>query len=250
MKIVNLTPENASEHSFFCIKNVKETGFKAKLDWFAKRIQEGLKLKVIYADDGKQIGFIEYIPTEYAWRPIEADNWLFIQCIMVYPNKYRNSGAASILINKAIEDAKNAGKVGVCTMTSKGPWIATKNLFSKAGFKKVEKRGRFELMALKLKEDAPDPMLIDWENQLHDYKGWHLLYADQCPLHDKGVKALIKSANEKGIDLQVRKIETSAEAKQMPSGFGVFTLIHDGKLLEDHYISRTRFETILGKELN
>lgn len=52
-----------------------------------------------------------------------------------------------------------------------------------------------------------------------------------------------------GIDLNVKKIETVKEAKQAPSGFGVFSLLHNGKLLEDHYISATRFRNILKKEM-
>lgn len=250
MRIVEISTENAEEHSFFCIKNTREPGFHAKLDWFNRRQKEGLKLKVSYADNGKQIGFIEYVPAEYAWRPVDAPDWLFIHCIMVYPDKYRNTGVAAELINQAVRDAKKKAKNGVCTMTSQGPWIATNKLFSKMGFKKVDNRGRFELMALHLKDSTPAPKLIDWEIKLFDYKGWHLLYADQCPWHEKGVRALIKSASETGIDLKVKKVESAIEAKQIPSGFGVFALIHNGKLLEDHYISKRRFETIIEKELN
>ena len=65
------------------------------------------------------------------------------------------------------------------------------------------------------------------------------------PWHKKGVYALVESASEKGINLKVKKIETSAEAKKMPAGFGVFALVKDGILLEDHYISKRRFETII-----
>ncbi|WP_282134916.1 hypothetical protein [Seonamhaeicola maritimus] len=52
-----------------------------------------------------------------------------------------------------------------------------------------------------------------------------------------------------GIDLKVSKINTVEEAKNAPSGFGVFNLLRDGRLLEDHYISGTRFRNILEKEL-
>ena len=104
-------------------------------------------------------------------------------------------------------------------------------------------------MALKLTKDDDEPGLMDWESGLPEFKGWHLVYADQCPWHDKGVKAIIQYAAENGLDLKVRKIETSRDAQNMPSGFGVFALIKDGKLLEDHYISNRRFETIVEKEL-
>lgn len=249
MKIVNVSPENTEEHSFFCIKNIKEPGFKAKNKWFNKRYSEGLRIKVVYSNDEKLVGFIEYVPAEFAWRPVDADNWLFIHCIMVYPNKYRSSGAATNLINEAISEAKEKGLNGVCTMSSQGSWIATKQLFLKAGFEKADKKGRFELMSYRLKPDAINPKFIDWENELKKYNGWHLRYADQCPWHEKGVQALIKSAAERKIKLNIKKIKSSSEAKKMPSGFGVFALIKDGKLLEDHYISKRRFETIVEKEM-
>ena len=36
MIITDITPGNAIKESFFCIKNIKEPGFKAKQDWFTK----------------------------------------------------------------------------------------------------------------------------------------------------------------------------------------------------------------------
>jgi hypothetical protein len=55
-------------------------------------------------------------------------------------------------------------------------------------------------------------------------------------------------AGEAGINLKIKKITSSQEAKNGPSGFGVFALLKDGKLLEDHYISETRFRSIVKKE--
>ena len=56
-------------------------------------------------------------------------------------------------------------------------------------------------------------------------------------------------ADEYGIDLKVKKIIKAEEARNGPSGFGVYSLLYNGKLLEDHYISSTRFKNILKKEL-
>jgi len=66
----------------------------------------------------------------------------------------------------------------------------------------------------------------------------------------KGVLAIRQFAEEKGLKLNVNRITSSDEAKQFPSGFGVFALVKDGKLPEDHFISKKRFKTILEKELN
>jgi hypothetical protein len=47
----------------------------------------------------------------------------------------------------------------------------------------------------------------------------------------------------------VIKLVTPREAQNAPSGFGTFALLKDGKLLGDHYLSRTRFENIIRQEM-
>ena len=58
---------------------------------------------------------------------------------------------------------------------------------------------------------------------------------------------LLELANSEGIDLRITKITSAEQARRSPSGFGVFSLVHDGELIEDHYISKTRFSSILSK---
>ncbi|MDB4271052.1 YoaP domain-containing protein, partial [bacterium] len=89
----------------------------------------------------------------------------------------------------------------------------------------------------------------DWTTNQKKYKGWHLVYADQCPWHEKSVFALLNTALDYGIDLNVTKLNNANEAKEAPSGYGVFSLLHNGRLIEDHYLSATRFRNILKKEL-
>ena len=248
-EVVDVTPENVEEHTLYCIKDVKSRGSKQKQSWFEQRYREGLRLKIAKDLGNRMLGFIEYIPAEKAWRPVEAPGYMFIHCIMVYPNRYKNLGIGKRLIDIAEADAGNQAMEGVCVMTSKGPWIATKALFEKQGYLQFEQKGRFELMVKQFESTALGPRLIDWTAQQKQYKGWHLVYADQCPWHDKAAVAIQQTAEEHGIDLTLHKLTTSDEAKNAPSGFGVFSLLHDGKLIEDHYISATRFKNILKKYL-
>ena len=76
-----------------------------------------------------------------------------------------------------------------------------------------------------------------------------MVYADQCPWHEKSVAAILEVAMDYEIEIKITKIKTGKEAKKAPSGFGVFNLLYDGILVEDHYISATRFKNILKKEL-
>ena len=246
MEIIHVTPENAEQETFFCIKDIKSPGFNSKLRWFEKRYAEGLRLKILKINK-KLIGFIEYVPADKAWRPINAPEFMFIHCIVVYSKKDRSKGFGAILVEEVVKEARAKGLSGVCTMTSKGAWVAEKDIFEQNGFAIVEKRGRFELLSKKWGEEAQDPQLIDWTKNQKKYRGWHLIYADQCPWHEKSAFDLLNTAMDFGIDLNVKKIESVKEAKEAPSGFGVFNLLHDGKLLEDHYISSTRFKNILKK---
>ena len=249
-KIITVTPENVKQETLFCVKDITNPGFENKRKWLEKRYKEGLQLKILKNADDKMIGFIEYVPAKYAWRPVDADNYMFIHCMYVYSKKDRNKGYGTLLINEAEREAKSNNMYGVCVMTSKGVWIANKSIFENNGFIEVDRRGRFELLSKKWNTTASNPTLMDWTAEQEKYQGWHLLYADQCPWHEKSVEAILNVAMDHDIDLKVEKIKTAKEAKHAPSGYGVFNLLHNGKLLEDHYISATRFRNILKKELS
>lgn len=250
MKIVEVTPENAVKETFFCIKDNKRQGFEDKLKWFERSYIEGLKIKILKNDKDKMIGFIEYVPAKNAWRPVDADNYMFIHCTYIYSKKDRSKGYGSILLEDAEKEAKAKGLDGLCVITSTGGWLANKSLFEKNGFEQIEVKDRFELLSKTWNSNTKKPKFHNWTNQQKKYKGWHLLYADQCPWHEKSVAAMLNVAMDYGVDLKVSKINTVEEAKMAPSGFGVFNLLRDGRLIEDHYLSATRFRNILKNELN
>jgi len=249
VKIIDVTPENVQKETLFCIKDVKNPGFHSKKRWFEKQHKEGLRMKILKDDTKKMIGFIEYVPASQAWRPVDASNFMFIHCMYVYSKKDRNKGYGSQLISTCEKDARAQKMSGICVMSSKGVWIVDRRIFEQNGFREIDKRDRFELLSKKWNPSIPDPKLIDWTAKQKKYKGWHLLYSDQCPWHEKSVTALLNTAEDFDIELKVKKIKNAQEAKNGPSGYGVFNLLHNGKLLEDHYLSATRFRNILKKEL-
>ena len=249
MTITNVTPENAEEETFFCIKNTKNPGFIAKQNWFNKWYAEGLRIKILKNNEGKQAAFIEYIPADFAWRPVNAPGYMFIQCMFTYSNNDKGKGYGSLLIKDCEEDAKQRSMSGVAVMTSKGTWVTDKRIFENNGYQIIDKKGWFELLVKKFNDVNPDPKLIDWTENFKSYKWWHLLYSDQCPWHYKFIDTIKEVADENNLKLTIKKITRSEDAKQVPSGFGVFNIIHNGKLTADHYISRARFNNILKNEL-
>ncbi len=246
LNIINVSPDNVEQYGLFCIKNKRNPGYKQKLKWFLKEYEHGLRIKILENQDGEQLGFIEYTDAEYAWRPVYAPGYLFMHCMYIYKKDNKGKGYGSILLEDVLKDARERGKYGIVCMTSKGPWIADDRLMIKQGFHKVDEYGRYELMVYSLKNGV-GPKLKRWTEQLEAYEGWHLLYANQCPWHQKCATELRKEALLHDIDLQVSEISSHEAAQSAPSGFGVFALIKDNELLVDHYISKTRFKNILNK---
>ena len=247
MKIVKVTPQNALEVGFFCIKNVKSPGFKQKWNWFKERYREGLVLKLVMDENDNPAGFIEYVPAEYAWRPIIAPNYYFIHCMMIYPNKNKGKGYGKLMLQDCKDQARNHSKDGVAVMTSKGPWMADNRIFLQNGFEVVDEKDRFQLLSWSFRNEIR-PKFYAWEKEADRYQGWHLLYADQCPWHDKSAQTLAEVALDYDIDLEVKRLTSPQSAQHVPCGYGTFALIHDGKVVSDHYISATRFKNILKQE--
>lgn len=243
--IITVTQDNVEKYGVCCIKNKKSEGFLAKDEWIKSDFNKTFTIKMAVDKTGDRVGFIEYIDSENAWRPVKADNFLFIHCIAVYSKDMRNEGIAGMLIDYCIHDALKKEKAGVFVMVSEGTWMAGRKVFVNNGFNICAKKGRFELLVRKFTNTTPDPIFIDWEKNLYQYQGWHLIYSNQCPWHIKSVNDISAAATQAGISLHITCLETPQQAQQSPSGYGTFALIKDGKLLEDHYISQTRFRSII-----
>lgn len=248
-KIVTLTSVNYTELGCPCFLNPKQEGHQIKLEWLKERLSEGLTIKhLLLENEKKPNGFIEYTHGEYAWRAVDAAEYLFIHCIWMNPNKYKQKGYGSLLLQEAIKDAQKQNKWGVAVVTSDGPHMAAKNLFLKNGFDLVAQDDRFELLVKPLRKAAL-PKFKDWRKQLLQYKGLNVVYSNQCPWVARSIRDLTAIAKEKGLDLKVTELKTAKEAQNAPSIYGTFTLINDGKIFADHYLSTTRFLNILKKEL-
>ena len=250
MKIVDVNSENISQYPAVCFLNPKNEGYLKKLEWLKERFCEGLKIKQLYLENEKRCnGFIEYIPGESAWRAVKAEGYLFIHCIWITPNKYKEQGYGSQLIEECICDALEQGKCGVAVITSEGPFMAGKALFLKNGFQSVaHAEPSLELMVKKTKE-CPSPEFNDWKIELSKYNGLNIIYSLQCPWVARSIAELKVIAEENGLKMKIKEIRDSHEAQFGPSVYGVFNLTYNGKLLADHYISGRRFLNIIKKEL-
>jgi len=230
--------------------NPKNEGYRIKQEWLLKRFAEGLKIKQIYIENQKKAaGLIEYVPGEYAWRAVDAKDYLFIHCIWITPNKNKNHDLAGMLIEECLEDARNQGKTGAAVIASEGSFMTGKDLYNKYGFEIAETAKPSFSLLYKNVNDGPLPKFKDWQTRLTDYEGLHIVYSNQCPWVARFIAELQEPAAEFNLDIQITEMQTAEQAQNGPSIYSVFNLIYNGRLLADHYISSTRFKNIITKEL-
>ena len=78
MNYIRITKENIDKEHICCAMSGKQS--IAKKEWIKQRLDDGL---VFYRSEERGKCFIEYIPAENAWVPIEADEYLYINCLWV-----------------------------------------------------------------------------------------------------------------------------------------------------------------------
>jgi len=240
-------PENLAVRGIGCLANTKSEGFRQKTAWLEERFDEGLRMLMARDGAGETLGFLEFVPGEYAWRPVEAQGWLFVHCLWVFSRGQRVGGIGCRLIQRCVEEARQAQAIGVVAMVSDGSWMVGKSVYLKCGFTQIAEADRFQLVAYRL-GDGPEPKFRQLGSRYVDEPGLQIVYSAQCPLLSKSVHDLAEVADECGLGLKITEMKTAHEAQDAPTYYGVFTLLWNGRVLSDHYVSKTRFKSILAKE--
>ncbi|MFH1197905.1 MAG: GNAT family N-acetyltransferase [bacterium] len=246
MNIIDVNESNVSKTGFFCkMSQKKSAGYLKKLEWLGDRFNEGMKIKMLDLKEGGR-GFIEYIPGEYAWRPVYADDYMFIHCLWVVGSS-KGKGYSKLLLDECVKDAEAAGKKGVAMLSSESNWLAKKEVFIKYGFEVVASQPPFDLLVKKFKK-ANNPILpTDWEERaIRFVKGLTVIRTDQCPYHDDAAKMVKETAEKKGIKFTEVKFKTRQELlEHSPSPYGVFGILLDGRLLSYYYLLPKELEKMI-----
>jgi hypothetical protein len=239
-------PDSLRSCGIGCITNPDHPGFEPKNEWLRKRFDEGLRYLLFRDKMGRPLAFLEYVPGEYAWRPVDAAGWLFVHCLWVYPRGQKIGGLGTRLIQACLAQGERASAFGVAALASEGPWMAGARIFERTGFEEIAQADRFALLTHRLRP-GPAPRLRSIETNRAQYPGLHIVYSAQCPYLPKSVSDLQDVASELGLELRVTVLDTPELAQRAPSYYGVFSLLWNGELLSDHYVSATRFRNLVRK---
>lgn len=247
MEFKQITLENIDEeHICCCISEKKgENCVGSKKAWLRARLKEGLVFNKL---DVRGKAFIEYIPAENAWAPIEAEGYMYIDCFWI-SGQYKGQGYSNMLLEQCIEDSKTKGKKGLVCLSSKKkkPYLSDPSYLKHKGFVTADTAEPFfELLYLPFEEDAEIPRFKEKaKNASTEEEGVVLYYTSQCPHTAKYAPILEDTLKQAGVKHQIHKIETAQDAQNAPTPFTSYTLFNNGKFVTNEILSEKKIQKLI-----
>lgn len=246
-KYINLTIDNIDKEHICCaIGDPKhQNGVECKKEWIKNKLKDGHVFRRL---DARGKMFIEYEPIETAWVPINGKNYEYIYCLWV-AGSFKEQGIGKELLEYAINDSKEKGKSGICTLTSKKkkPFLGEKKFFEHYGFKVVDSIEDYELLALKF-DDRETPKFNDSARKMKiDSQEFTVIYGNECPYVEYEIKELSDYAKEKNININFIKIDSLEKAKNAPCVYNNWANFYKGKFISNTILNANALEKMLKK---
>ena len=248
MEYIQVTRENIEKEHICCaISNNKDVQVISKKAWLTERFDEGLVF-LKSAERGKC--FIEYIPAENAWNPIDADGYMYIDCLWV-AGSFKGNGYSTDLLNACIEDSKSKGKKGLCILAAakKKPFLADPKFLKYKGFSVCdEAENGIQLWCLPFDQNEPLPKFKECARKPHiNDSGYVLYYTSQCPFNAKYVPVLEEVAKEQNVEFKAIHIKSKEMAQNAPTPITTYALFCDGEYISNEQMNDKKFLKLLGK---
>lgn len=245
-RFIDLNGENIAKEHICCALTDKpgQCGASSKKEWLKSQFDAGLVFKK--ADVRGKV-FIEYMPAEKAWVPIDADGYYFINCLWV-AGSYQGQGYGKALLEECIKDAKAQGRKGLVIVSSakKRPFLSDKKFLQNYGFQVCDQvEPHFELLCLKLQEDNEFPKFKENARTLTvSQPGLVIYYSHQCPFCENYIDSIVNKARDMGIEIVVRRFERCEEAQNAPCPATTFSVFYDGKFITHEIMTEKKMETL------
>ena len=245
--IISLTEENIDTEHICCAISDKngETCVFSKKSWLKERFQDGLVFKKL-AVRGKV--FIEYIPAEKAWVPLDASGYMHINCFWV-SGQFKGQGFSNLLLEACINDAKLKGCRGITAISSakKRPFLSDGNHLKYKGFMLADNAPPFyELLHLPFGNEGELPKFKSCVKvaPAHE-RGLVLYYSHQCPFAEKYALIFKTAAKQRGVAMALHKLESVDQAQNAPSPSTTYSLFNNGVFVTNEILSEKKIETFL-----
>ena len=242
MEYIRVTKENIEKEHICCaISNNKDVQVSSKKAWMTDRFDDGL---VFLKSSERGKCFIEYIPAENAWNPIDADGYMYIDCLWV-SGSFKGHGYSNDLLEACIGDSKEKGKKGLCILRAakKKPFLADPKFLKYKGFSVCDEADNgIQLWYLPFDPYAAPPSFKECARHPHvNDRGYVLYYTSQCPFNAKYVPLLEQTAKDYGIPFRAIHIESKKEAQNAPTPITTYAMFRDGEYMTNEQMNEKKF---------
>jgi len=250
-EFITITKDNIANEHICCAFSDKKckTGYELKKDWLRREFDNGYVFRRLNAHAKV---FIEYVPAEKAWAPVNAPDYLLVNCFWV-SGQYKGKGYGKQLLQAALDDAKQQGKAGLVTIagTSKLVYMSDTKWLLRQGFEICEKLSYgISLFVKKIDPDAKLPHFKDMvlKGECPDKEGLVVYYSNRCPFTEFYINNVLpETAKKRNLPLKIIKLETMEQAQSAPSPITIFSLFYNGKYMTNDIsiCLESRFDKII-----
>jgi len=233
MELVQITDKNIEDEHICCaISDAKsKNGYQKKKDWLKTEFKNGYVFQKL---DVRGKVFIEYVPIEYSWLPLDGNNFMVINCFWV-AGKFKAQGNGKALLKQCIKDTSHMGGIVAVSSEKKRPFMSDPRFLKYQGFEIIDEAPPFfKLWGLKSKPNAPWPKFKDSakSGRCPDKKGIYAYYSNTCPYTDYYTNRLLREyAKKKNIPLTVKHIQNQKDGHKMPIPWIINSVFYKGELV-------------------
>lgn len=254
-KIIRIDNTNIDKEHICCAISDKKCteGYALKKEWLRQQFDHGYVFRRINA---RAKVFIEYGPAEFGWAPIQAHNYLLVNCFWV-SGQYKKQGYGKELLRLALDDAKSQGKHGLVSIAGvkKFHFMSDTKWLIRQGFEIIEQLDNgLCLLVKKINTDAENPQFkhsVASPNAIPQ-KGITVYYSNRCPFTEFHVHtSLSETAQKRNIPLNIVKLDTMEKAQQAPTPATLFSLYYNEQFIttDVSVCMDSRFDKIMEKYL-
>lgn len=235
MSLLKLTNKNIEDEHICCAISDKKSkeGYQKKKEWLKTEFKNGYTFQKL---DVRGKVFIEYVPIEASWLPLQGGNFMVINCFWV-AGKFKKQGNGKKLLQQCLQDAKDKNMDGVVAISSdkKRPFMSDPKFLKYQGFEIIDEAPPFfKLWGLKTNRKASYPQIMQSAKTgtCSDKKGITAYYSNTCPFTDYYTNQLLRDyAKNNNIPLTIKHIKNRSDAHKMPIPWIINSIFYKGKLV-------------------
>ena len=230
MKLTDINIED--EHICCAISDKKcKDGYQKKKKWLKSELKNGYTFQKM---DVRGKVFIEYVPIEKSWLPLNGSNFMVINCFWV-SGQFKGKGNGNKLLNECMNDVQNMDGIVAISSDKKRPFMTDPKFLKHHGFEIIDEAPPFfKLWGLKTNNTANFPKILESAKLgvCANKKGITAYYSNTCPFTEYYTNKLLRDyAKNKNVPLTVNHINSQKEGRDMPIPWVINSVFYKGELV-------------------